>query len=75
METPPIAPTPVRIPRKVSIGLVVGWILVALKCAFAPSLMARWQIPVDPGWVIGPTLVFAVLVTWLVITRDWSEED
>jgi uncharacterized RDD family membrane protein YckC len=75
METPPVASSPPRFPRKVIVGLIVGWILIVAKCAATPYLIARWNVPVAPGWVIVPTLVFATLVSWLVVTHDWKRDE
>jgi hypothetical protein len=63
------------VPRAVAITMVVGWVLISIKCFLAPGLMARWQVPVDPGWVIVPTLIIATVATILVFTRDWSRGD
>ncbi len=75
MESPSVSNGPRPIPRKVTLGLVIGWILIAIKCAAAPYVMVRWSVPVDPGWVVVPTLIFAVLITWLILSRDWSSSD
>lgn len=75
MDKPPVRRFPAPIPRKVAIGLIVGWMVIAIKCAFIPYLMARWRAPVDPGWVIVPTLIFALLVSLLVISHDWSQPE
>jgi hypothetical protein len=74
MKTTPLTPEARAIPRKVTISLIVGWIVIVAKCAFAPVVMHRWHVPIDPGWVIVPTLVFAVLITALVLTHDWSRD-
>jgi hypothetical protein len=75
MDTPPVNPSRAPIPRKVAVGLVIGWALIAVKCALTPYVMTRWHVPVAPVWVIGPTLVFALLVSALVIFRDWSVDE
>lgn len=61
-------------PRSIVVGVVVGWILISLKCVLLPSLFQRWQVPVHPGWVIVPTLVFAGLVTVLIAMHDWQRD-
>ena len=72
MDTPETArPNP---PRAVVVGLVAGWIIIVAKCVFMPTIIARWQIPIHPGWVIVPTLTFAALVTWLALTHDWTRD-
>ena len=62
------------VPRSVVTGVVVGWILIAVKCTLLPSLLERWQVPVHPGWVIVPTLIFGGLVTLLVAAHDWRRD-
>jgi hypothetical protein len=43
--------------------LAVGWALIAVKCAaLAWAYHLRW-LPINPAWVIVPTLVFASLCT------------
>ncbi|HEX9783092.1 MAG TPA: hypothetical protein VGA56_10250 [Opitutaceae bacterium] len=66
---------PAGMPRFVFIALVVGWILIAVKCLIAPAVMAHWQIPVHPSWVIVPTLLFAALITVLAWTHDWVHDE
>jgi hypothetical protein len=61
-------------PRSVVVGVVVGWILITLKCAMLPAVFQRWQIPIHPGWVIVPTLIFAGLVTLLIAMHDWRKD-
>jgi hypothetical protein len=75
MSTPPPAPQRNRLPRGVFFGLWIGWIVIAIKCALAPWAMARWHVPIDPGWVIIPTLILAGLVTVLAITHDWARNE
>lgn len=59
----------------VRIGLLLGWILIAAKCLATPWAIARWQIPIHPGWVIVPTMIVATLATILVATYDWSTDE
>lgn len=75
METPPSSAGTVRYPRKVIVGLTAGWVLIVTKCVLAPNLMQRWDVPIDPGWIIVPTLLFAALITFLVLSRDWAQVD
>lgn len=74
MDKAPLPSRP-RIRRNVTIGLVAGWLLILAKCWYLPSLMMRWEVPVDPGRVIIPTLVAAVIITSLVWTHQWSSSD
>lgn len=61
-------------PPAVVNGLMIGWLLIVIKCLVAPVVIAYWHIPVHPGWVVVPTLLFAVFVTVLVFAHDWSHE-
>jgi hypothetical protein len=65
MPAPLALPAP--LPRRIRWFLEIGWLVIILKCLAVPWVIARWQIPVHAGWVIGPTLLFAVLVTWLAL--------
>jgi len=53
--------------RRVRLLLEVGWLVIIAKCLAVPWVIARWQVPVHPGWVIVPTLVFGALVTLVVL--------
>lgn len=63
------------VPRRVALALVIGWLLIIAKCLATPWAIARWDIPVHPGWVIVPTLMFAGLVTTLALVHDWAHEE
>jgi hypothetical protein len=52
--------------------LEIGWIVIIAKCLAVPWVVSHWQVPVHPGWVIAPTLIFAALVTLVVLT--WRKE-
>ena len=62
-------------PRAVSIGLIVGWIVILAKCLATPMFITRWSIPIHPGWVIVPTLIFAGVVTFLALTHNWTRDN
>ncbi len=51
--------------------LEIGWLAIVIKCLAVPWVIDRWQVPVHPGWVIVPTILFAALVTLIVIV--WRE--
>jgi len=59
-------------PRRVRMFLAIGWVVIIAKCFAVPWALTRWQIPVHPAWVIGPTLLFAALVTALVLVHRWE---
>jgi hypothetical protein len=58
---------PAALPRRVRLLLEIGWAVIVAKCLAVPWMITRWQIPVHPGWVIVPTLMFAALVTFLAL--------
>lgn len=62
-------------PRRVIIGLAIGWILIVIKSALVPVVFSHWEIPIHSAWVIVPTFIFAIVVTFLVLTHDWRDED
>jgi len=60
---------PGSLPRRVRLFLGIGWAVILGKCLAVPWVIARWQIPIHPGWVIVPTLIFAALVTGVVLAH------
>jgi hypothetical protein len=60
------------VPRRMRLFLEIGWAVIIAKCLAVPWVIAHWQIPVHPGWVIVPTLMFAALVT--LVALIWPEE-
>jgi hypothetical protein len=58
---------PSSTPRRVRLFLTIGWGVIIAKCLAVPWVLTRWQIPIHPAWVIVPTLLFAALVTSLVL--------
>ncbi len=60
------------LPRGVRLLLEAGWLVILVKCAAVPWVITRWQIPVHPGWVIVPTVIFGVLVT--AVALAWPRE-
>jgi len=49
--------------------LIVGWILIALKCAATWWVIDAYRVPVHAGWVIVPTLFAALVCTGLYLRR------
>lgn len=57
--------------RKLELVLVVCWALILLKCALVWWLCHAYpQIKVGAWWIIGPTLAFATLCTFVYWRRD-----
>jgi uncharacterized membrane protein len=61
--------SPDSLPRRVRLFLEIGWAVIIVKCLAVPWVIAHWKIPFNPGWVIVPTLMFAVLVTVVVVAH------
>ena len=45
------------------------WLLIAAKCGLVVWLVHRYQVPVHPLWVNGPTVLFALLGTAVYFGR------
>jgi hypothetical protein len=59
----------VRNPR-VERLLGICWILIALKCAVVAWAVRHYCVPFNALWVIGPTVIFAALVSAVYWWRD-----
>ena len=56
--------------RRAELVLAVGWLLVLAKCAAVWWLCKTTpRITFSPWWIVGPTLFFAALCTWLYWRR------
>ncbi len=49
--------------------LVVGWILIGLKCWVVSALISAHQVPINSWWINGPTLASAAVCTLVYIRR------
>ena len=59
---------------RLGLWLGVGWAIILVKCLLTPWVIARWQVPIHPGWVIVPTLILAVVITAIVLARRRNHE-
>jgi hypothetical protein len=48
----------------------VCWVLIVLKSFAVIWLFDRYHVPVNPLWVIAPTVIFAALCTAVYLLRD-----
>ncbi len=55
--------------RRSEAVLLAGWVLIAVKCWGVWWLIARYRMPVDPWWIIAPTVAAAAVCTWLYLRR------
>jgi membrane protein YdbS with pleckstrin-like domain len=56
--------------RRVERLIAICWVLIVLKSFAVVWLFNRYHVPVNPLWVIAPTVVFAALCTVIYLLRD-----
>jgi len=56
--------------RRAERWIVGGWMLILAKCTAMWWLIQTYQIPINPLWLIGPTVAFGLLATAIYIWRD-----
>jgi hypothetical protein len=49
--------------------LGVAWLVIAAKCVAVQWALPHYHAPINPLIIIGPTLFFAAVVTWLWVTH------
>jgi hypothetical protein len=59
-------------PRNRRVERVIGicWALIVIKSFAVIWLFDRYHVPVNPLWVIAPTVIFAALCTAVYLLRD-----
>ena len=51
--------------------LIAGfWVVIVLKCAAVWWIMVHYRVPINPLWVVVPTVIFAALCTAVYYWRD-----
>jgi hypothetical protein len=48
----------------------ICWVVILVKSLAVIWLFGRYHVPVNPLWVIAPTIVFATLCTAVYLLRD-----
>ena len=56
-------------PRRVRWFVGIAWMLIAVKCVLVWWAIGHWNVPIQPLWIIAPTLAFAALATALWATH------
>lgn len=56
--------------RRVERWIVIGWVLILAKCAAMWWAIEKYQVPIHPLWLVGPTILFGLLATAVYIWRD-----
>jgi hypothetical protein len=55
--------------RRTELVLGLGWVCVIAKSFAVDALCEAYAIPFAPFWLIGPTVAFAALCTWVYVRR------
>ncbi len=53
--------------------LGVFWSLMIIKCAGAHWAIVKWDVPVGPFWIWMPSMMAALLCTWVFVWRESLE--
>ncbi len=56
-------------PRRARWFMAAAWAVIVVKCLLVWWAIDHWHVALNPWWVVGPTLGFAVLVTALWLTH------
>jgi hypothetical protein len=56
--------------RRVERLLLLGWVLIALKSGLLVWAVEKYHVPIDPLWVIVPTIIFGLLCTMVYIRGE-----
>jgi hypothetical protein len=56
--------------RRVERVIAVCWVIIIIKCAAVVWLFDHYKVPVNPLWVVAPTVIFAALITVVYLLRD-----
>ncbi|HXN34758.1 MAG TPA: hypothetical protein VN877_01210 [Opitutaceae bacterium] len=61
-----------RVPRNRRVERLIAlcWVLILVKSVAVVWLFGHYHVPVNPLWVIAPTVVFAALCTVVYMLRD-----
>jgi hypothetical protein len=70
--TSPIHIDVAQYPIRVRWFMAIAWVAIAVKCVLVWWAVQHWHVPIHAGWVIIPTLVFALLasILWLTHSRE-----
>jgi hypothetical protein len=56
--------------RRLERLFAICWVLIVIKSFAVIWLFDRYHVPVNPLWVIAPTVIFAALCTAVYLLRD-----
>ncbi len=50
--------------------ILAAWILIAGKCWLMTWLIEKYHVPINPLWIVVPSVLFALLCTVVYFCRD-----
>ena len=56
--------------RRLERLFAICWVVIVIKSFAVIWLFDRYHVPVNPLWVIAPTVIFAALCTAVYLLRD-----
>jgi len=56
--------------RRIERLILLAWLVIAAKCWLVLWAVEKYHVPVNPLWVIAPTIAFALLCTAVYFWRD-----
>lgn len=56
--------------QRSEVVLAIGWALILAKCGCVQWACSAYAVPINPWWVIAPSLLFALICTWVYWRRD-----
>jgi uncharacterized membrane protein YgcG len=56
--------------RRLERLFAICWVLIVIKSFAVIWLFGRYHVPINPLWVIAPTVIFAALCTAVYLLRD-----
>lgn len=57
-------------PARMRWFMAIGWLIIAAKCVLVWWAIDHWHVQLNPLWVIGPTVMFAALITLIWVTHQ-----
>ncbi len=65
----PIHVNVAQYPRRLRWFMAIAWLVIVAKCLLVWWAIGHWNVALNPLWVVGPTLIFAALVTAIWLTH------
>ncbi|MBL9205602.1 MAG: hypothetical protein JNN01_10990 [Opitutaceae bacterium] len=55
--------------RRVERALILGWVLIIMKCVLIAWAISHYRIPIHATWIVAPTLAMAAICTVIYVRR------